>query len=373
MIGASYPSHAAPLAAPVGALAHRLDPLEAEASLQLAANALREEGVPALPVVQDGQLLGVVTEGSLVDALAKGLPPTGPIAEALRPCPATLRPYSTGAEALRTFAETQEPALVMVDDAGLPLGVLLPSHLLARNEPAFRPKAVGGMATPFGVYLTNGVVSAGAGGWALVATGATMIGLFLVASWIGLAARHVWPAIPEDLLVVVLPLFLIGLRSLPMTGIHAAEHMTVNAIERGEELNPEIVRRMPRVHRRCGTNLAVAAVIFLSLAEAPWTPYLELRLVVAALVTLIVWRPLGALIQTWITTRKPTERQVDIGIAAGRELLDKVARAPYATPTVGRRLLRSGMFHIAFGAVLTTALAYLACLLLNVPPSWRVI
>jgi uncharacterized protein YqhQ len=43
--------------------------------------------------------------------------------------------------------------------------------------------------------------------------------------------------------------------------------MVVHAIERGEPLVLEVVRRMPRVHPRCGTNLVAGIALFLGLAN----------------------------------------------------------------------------------------------------------
>ncbi|MER3495923.1 MAG: hypothetical protein C4320_03425, partial [Armatimonadota bacterium] len=68
-------------------------------------------------------------------------------------------------------------------------------------------------------------------------------------------------------------MFVILFRLLPLAGTHAAEHMAVNALERGEPLDPEVVARMPRTHIRCGTNLAVGAGLFFGISETPWVPW----------------------------------------------------------------------------------------------------
>jgi uncharacterized protein YqhQ len=157
-----------------------------------------------------------------------------------------------------------------------------------------------------------------------------------------------------------------------MAGIHAAEHMTVNAIERGEELLPQVVQRMPRVHPRCGTNIAVAAIVFLGLMGQSWIKDSELRLLLAALVTLVIWQPLGTFLQLFITTKPPSSKQLAMGVRAGRELLDRYAVSPYATPNVGTRLLNSGLFHIMLGSFLASGFVWVVSQLLNLPPGWRV-
>src|SRR5690606_35007100 len=132
--------------------------------------------------------------------------------------------------------------------------------------------------------------------------------------------------------------FLAGLRFAPLAGIHAAEHKVVHAIERGEELIPSVVKRMPRVHPRCGTNLAVGAMVFLGIMSWEAIGEVELRLLAALLVTVIVWRPLGTLMQYYVTTREPNEKQIAMGIRSGKALLEKAVYAPQARATIFRRI-----------------------------------
>src|SRR5262249_31439746 len=148
-----------------------------------------------------------------------------------------------------------------------------------------RPHSVGGMATPWGVYLTDGTLQAGAGNLAL-AVGGVLMGLMLAISYMGVglacwALQHTlhWPLYtlwnadsPAEMTLgnsgwyvlqaLSLVLFLVFMRALPLAGYHAAEHQAVHAMERGEPLCAEIVRRMPRVHPRCGTNLMAAGLVF---------------------------------------------------------------------------------------------------------------
>ena len=50
----------------------------------------------------------------------------------------------------------------------------------------------------------------------------------------------------------------------PIGKYHAAEHMTVSVFESGRNLTIENVRRQLRVHKDCGTNLAVSIVLCFS-------------------------------------------------------------------------------------------------------------
>ena len=368
-----------PLQRPVGALLTPVEPLPIESSLRVAATAMVEDGVPGLPVVRDAIYVGTLLESDLSRALAEGADIDSSVSEWIVSGRPTVSLYSTGAEALRAMADSALPLVSVVDDRGVPLGIVTPGRLIQPPEIPVRPKLVGGMATPFGVYLTNGAVRGGVPQWALFVTGMAMFGLFLLASYVSLSITHLlpleWithPAAGPIAEASVFVFFLIGLRLVPLSGIHGAEHMVVHAIERGEALIPETVRRMPRVHPRCGTNLAVAAMVFLGLFGLDWTPEYELRLLVAALVTALTWRPLGAAVQQWVTTKRPTEKQLAMGIESGKDLLQRYQTAQFARPSVLARLVNSGLFHIMAGAILIQMIVFGVMVLLNVPPEWRV-
>ena len=165
-------------------------------------------------------------------------------------------------DALETLSRSQSPALPVVDpESGRILAVL------TRPE----PPRLGGMATPLGVYLHDGVSSGGAGSWGLFLTGVTMSGLILLAQALAhglareaathLAVLSVWERrLPLGLQLWLsaispwLPLpFVFGLlRLLPMSGTHAAEHQVVHCIERQAPLTSDCVRAMPRAHHGAG-------------------------------------------------------------------------------------------------------------------------
>lgn len=363
------------LAKPIGLLMRSTFTVDLQDSLELSARKLRDNGMDILPVTEDGYLSGVITETSLASALAAGMELTDPV-EAISRGALTSKPAMTGAEALRLFETQQASALVVIDDAGRVLGVLTPSDLYPKRITPPRPALVGGMATPFGVYLTTGSLRAGVSHLALVTTGATLFGLLLVASIITSLVTNWFTSLGlrgdiNGAIQNVLPfaLFLIGMRSIPLSGIHAAEHKVVHAIERGEELVPSIVRRMPRVHPRCGTNLATGAAIFTTLGMWQVIPddYMELRLLFAAVMTLIFWRPLGGIMQYYVTTRPPTEKQLAMGIRSGRELLERYATQGSVSASFFQRIVNSGMLHVIAGSSLASAIVIPTLRLLHVP------
>lgn len=349
----SYPLHF-----PVGALMCPVEPMQVEDSLQLAAHRLRDEGLTMLPVARGRTLVGALTNKSLAAAIGSGIGPLSPVELSLERDLPTIAPYQTCAEALRLLGDTGADGLVVVDDANQVLGVFSARDLIAPSEAESRPRLVGGMATPFGVYLTNGAVTGGAPKWALMVTGAVLFTLFLVSSLaadaIDFLTRNI--AISTDLRISLLSgiafvFFMLGLRLMPLAGIHAAEHMVVHAIERGEPLTPQVVERMPRVHPRCGTNFATAAMLFLGIAGSTWIPDQELRVLLGGLVALILWRPLGSLLQFYVTTRRPNKKQIDMGIEAGQQLLANYQKAHAAFPSIWLRLWNSGMPQIIMGSL----------------------
>ena len=360
-----------PLSAPIGALMRPTNSVAPEDSLQRVASELRRNGGDILPLTIDDILKGIVTEGSLALAFAEGHDLHAP-ATVAGITASTIAPYATGAEALRRLADEGLPTLVVVDDVGRVLGLVSATDLVPRRRVIPRPAMIGGMATPFGVYLTNGVVKGGAGGFALMCTGALMFAMLFGATCL---VSYVMPALMSlgvpadwgDLISSALGpfLFLIAMRLVPLSGTHAAEHQVVHALERGEDLVPEVVSRMPRVHPRCGTNLAAGATIFLGVFGFEWIPYLEVRLMVAFFATMFLWRKLGSLLQEFVTTRPPNEKQLRSGIHAANQLLDHYAKSRVASPSVPQRLWNSGVLHVMAGSMLMYGLVSLLAWKLN--------
>jgi CBS domain-containing protein len=353
---------------PLVQIARVVEPLGVEDSLQRAADELQESGLTALPVRAQSGIIGQIEEVSIAKALAAGLDATSAVGSIVSAAPPSIGMHATGAEALRLMVDSGASYLLVVDTAGLLVGIVSPSDLTKTQSEPPRPRMVGGMATPFGVYLTSGTVQAGARGWALVATGATLITLFMVANIVArellLAIHTRWFSLGGNLLplwmsVLSTALFLLGLRALPLSGIHAAEHMTVHAIERHEPLELAVVARMPRVHPRCGTNLAVALSVFLAISTANWFGDPMVQTLLALVVTATVWRPMGSAMQRYVTTRPPTDRQILMGIKSGKELMDAYAKNPMPTRNLLQRIWNSGVLQLMAGSTAVTLLVEL--------------
>lgn len=333
---------------------------DASASLQRAIEVIGEAEHSILPISRDGVYIGVFTQATVLKVVMEDEDLNSPVGTY-----ATAHPSIAGGEPLSSAIRIleYETEVVVLDAVGKIRGILTPSNLQAQEMDVQRPAMVGGMATPFGVFLTSGSVVGGKSGLNLVATGLFLISLFLAGD---LASSFLHQLILGDNPVktprneaiqwalLTLPPFmmLFFFRFLPIAGYHAAEHQVVHAIERGEPLVPEVVSRMPRVHPRCGTNLAVAASMFMTISQTKWHSDDELRFLVALLVTLFFWRSVGSFVQLYVTTRKPTPRQIQSGIDAGKELLHRYAVSGTEQVSPFLRIWNSGLLHVMFGSFL---------------------
>lgn len=359
-------------------------PLLPSDTVSRAVGLLRASGGSAAPVVSGMQVVGMVRESDLLPMLAASANGSGkdvdslpPIVELMSPVEGFLRPDATIREAAEAFWRTGAEALPVVTEHGAYAGYLLRSDITAALSNAIRPPMVGGLATPLGVHLTCGSQRGGVGDGALVLLG-VMFGLlnilgFVIAAGIAWAAQqwlgqplyaallsepaprwNLYDAIGYIALLAPVITLLLGVRLLPVAGYHAAEHQTVHAIERGEPLDFETVRRMPRVHPRCGTNLAAAASIFIVMITAYPSP---LVVFAGIMVVLLGWRTIGAWLQQHVTTRPATRKQIESGIQAGKQLLANYREEVLGEREPGRRIWNLGFAQIGAGLAATLLLA----------------
>ncbi len=355
-------------------------PLLPSDSVSRAVGLLRASGGSAAPVVSGMQVVGIVRESDLLPLLAASANGNGPdvdslppVGQVMSPPEGFLRADSTIREAADAFARSGAEMLPVVTDYGAYAGYLLRSDITAALSNAIRPPVVGGLATPLGVHLTCGSQRGGVGDGALVLLG-VMFGLlnilgFAIAGGIAWAAQHwfgqplyaallsepaprwnVYDAIAYLALLAPVVTLLLGVRLLPVAGYHAAEHQTVHAIERGEPLDLETLRRMPRVHPRCGTNLAAAASIFIVMVTAYPGP---LAVFAGIMVVLLGWRSIGAWLQQHVTTKPASRKQIESGIEAGKELLARYREEVLGAREPGRRIWNLGFAQIGAGLAAT--------------------
>jgi CBS domain-containing protein len=356
-------------------------------SLMRGAERMRESGVAALPIVQGGIPIGLLTEARLRVTLQDPEIAMNAVHEWMETDFETIPLDAPIEQAVHQLQQTQQPLLIVVDTLGGYAGVLAASDVLSRVQTALRPPQVGGMATPLGVYLTTGTLRAGPGDFALFLTGILLFTLFTVSGWL-VVSSTLWVQAKTDIPLhsyLISPfggtfllsdwmgillrasgvlLFLGLMRALPLAGTHAAEHKVVHAIERGEPLILEVVRRMPRIHPRCGTNLAAGVFLFIGLVEVfqwlmPGSEGQQMSLLFALLLTVLFWRMFGALLQWAATTKPPTDKQILGAIRSGEELLSQYRRRAYTQVSFGKRLWNIGLLQIIAGGWFAIAMTLL--------------
>ncbi len=336
--------------------------------LAKAMHEFRTGGLTALPVVDEGRVIGHLTEHDAVLALGSSVVPAiGAIAPpAARIVSAAMRtdpdlcaaPSESIATAWEKMRSEDLPFLAVTDPGGILIGVATRAELLAGLQGDLRPATIGGLATPLGVYLTTLHHRAGAGDLGLFLTGVMLMTLDLAAvhgtNWLAgyfplLASNNPATSGLSDLgLLAALLGFFALLRLTPLTGTHAAEHQVVHAIEKGEPLTAESVTAQPKEHPRCGTNLAAAALAAqVALPRLVESPALASAAVLALFFT---WRKLGWGLQRLFTTKKALPRQVDGAIGAGRELLARHSCRPVYQAPRWRCVWNTGAVQILLGA-----------------------
>jgi uncharacterized protein YqhQ len=124
---------------------------------------------------------------------------------------------------------------------------------------------------------------------------------------------------------------------------HGAEHMTIHALEAGDPLRPEAIRKYPTAHPRCGTEFLVVVILLSILAfslvgkqSAPVMVASRILLipVIASIgyemlrfgsrhrsnpiIRVVMWP--GILVQK-ITTKQPTDDMIEVAIVSIEEAL----------------------------------------------------
>lgn len=328
--------------------------LDSRDTVRRAAGLIRASESTRLLVVREGIICGTVDESSIAGYLGSMPDPESALDDTIEPLiqeyPVHLNASATLREAAQVFSSSGVDLLPVIDSYGNFSGVLYRRDVIGLLTRNLRPPTVAGMATPLGVHLTTTSLSGGSGSLGLYLTGAALAIMLMlsklagdgVMSFIGMGLRlkmsallastpltaafspYDIPAILSTVLGIVF--FAVLMRLSPLAGYHGAEHMTVHAIEAGEELSPENVRRFPRVHPRCGTNLLVGASIFILITSRFGG---QISSLIAILIVVIGWRTVGGWVQYAVTTKRPNDRQLASGIAAGKELLKKYQERPH--------------------------------------------
>jgi CBS domain-containing protein len=99
--------------------------VKSTATVQFAAEMMATHNVGALPVTEDGKLVGIVTDRDIVlRSLAEGLSPSGtPVHRVMSVRPIALTPEDAVEDAARIFTQTRIRRLPIVEE-GHPVGML---------------------------------------------------------------------------------------------------------------------------------------------------------------------------------------------------------------------------------------------------------
>ena len=351
-------------------------PLLITDSLSRAVSTMRANGAGAVLVVNGLQVAGIVRESDILTRITSSANGNGINAESF-PLLASLVIPSQGfvpfgatiREAMDIFTATGAEVLPVVSSGGLYQGYLQRTDITATVTNAVRPATIGGLATPIGVHLTCGSQRGGVSDWGLFLSGLLLGGLgvlgtvlysvlaLLIQSTLhqpvyssllspSIGIPNWYDAIRSAAAFAPALATLLGFRLLSISGYHAAEHQTVNAVEQGEPLDVEHVRQMPRVHPRCGTNIVVAASIFAGILGLFPTPIIIFP---AVFIVLLAWRSIGSWMQNFVTTKKASDKQLESGIRAAEELLLRYRQEVLGAREPGRRLWNIGFPQMIAG------------------------
>lgn len=119
----------------------------------------------------------------------------------------------------------------------------------------------------------------------------------------------------------------------PIGKYHAAEHMVANAYVVDSNLTLEKVKKQPRIHKDCGTNLVTSificfSILFLVFGDAVWV------LLVSWSIGYEIWKRepkviwdlvlvIGKTVQYLLFTSKPREKHLNVAIEAIKRLEEK--------------------------------------------------
>ncbi len=156
------------------------------------------------------------------------------------------------------------------------------------------------------------------------------------------------PPLLEETAMAMLAMLpsLVALRRSRAIQYHAAEHKSINAYEKSGSLDEQTALKARSEHVRCGSNIIGPALALMTVGNAIARRFLGRQSQAARLGVGIlsfsgamemihwagrnpgnVWAKLltsaGGGLQSFITTREPTEDQLEVGLAALRELLKK--------------------------------------------------
>ncbi len=169
----------------------------------------------------------------------------------------------------------------------------------------------------------------------------------LITNWLPIEGTAAFVVVEGLVRVAIFIAYLLLISLLPdlkrVFQYHAAEHKAINALEAGEELEPERVQRFSLLHVRCGTAfllyvMVIAIFVFAFFGRPAWYWLIVSRILALPLIAGIAYEVIrfagrhpqhpglrvllapGLWLQR-LTTREPTLDQIEVSIRALREVL----------------------------------------------------
>jgi uncharacterized protein YqhQ len=169
----------------------------------------------------------------------------------------------------------------------------------------------------------------------------------LITNWLPIEGTAAFVVVEGLVRVAIFIIYLLLISLLPdlkrVFQYHAAEHKAINALEAGDELEPDRVQRYSLLHVRCGTAfllyvMVIAIFVFAFFGRPTWYWLIASRILALPLIAGIAYelirfagrhpekRALRILLAPglWLqrlTTREPTLDQIEVSIRALREVL----------------------------------------------------
>ena len=173
------------------------------------------------------------------------------------------------------------------------------------------------------------------------------VGPALITSWLPIDTTGAFVVIEGLVRVTIFITYLVLISLLPdlrrVFQYHAAEHKAINALEAGDELEPEAVQRHSLIHPRCGTAfllwvMVIGIFVFAFVGQPDWYWLILSRILLLPVIAGIAYelirfaarhqdnRVLMTLLAPglWLqrlTTREPTLDQIEVSIQALKEVL----------------------------------------------------
>jgi uncharacterized protein YqhQ len=175
------------------------------------------------------------------------------------------------------------------------------------------------------------------------------VGPLLLTSWLPIDSTAAFVVIEGLIRVAVLIGYILVISLLPdlrrVFQYHGAEHKTIHALEAGEELTTANVQKHSLIHPRCGTAfllyvMVIAIFVFAFVGRPEWYWLILSRIALLPLIAGLAYeviryagkhqdnRGLMTLLAPgmWLqrlTTRQPTDEQVEVSICALRRVLER--------------------------------------------------